>query len=107
MSRRRGTARPPADTRMPVGASDAADALVAGADVVERILASPRGIRWPGDVRAQAMRDAVHALDDDSRRVLLARLLVEEGQRLKHEAAASLTAQQPAPLSDGRVWRQG
>jgi hypothetical protein len=97
---------PPADTRPPVRASEAADALAAGADAAERVLASRRGIRWPADLRAQALRDAVHQLSDDARRLLLARLVVEEGQRLSHERGASFNAQQP-PSPDGRVWRQG
>lgn len=101
---KRREAAPPPDTRAFLRAPDASEAVRAGADAAGRILASPRGIRWPADLRAQALRDAVHALSDDDRRLLVCRLLIEEGDRLKVEAGASLNAPRAMPLSaDGRV----
>jgi hypothetical protein len=84
------------DTRPILSVDDAAKALEAGVEVVVSRL--PERPRWPDAPGWPALRRLFHGFADIERRALLARLLLEEGQRLARDAACGMNFR-PTPTA--------
>ena len=78
------------DTRPTVPPADVAAVIAAAAKLVVDQLKTDRPRLEVGD-RWGAVRAAFHVVPDDFRRAAIVRLILEEDDRIRHDAGASLT----------------
>jgi hypothetical protein len=78
----------PRDVRPTIPSSTIATAIVQAAGLIAAEVG--KNPRFKGDSFA-ALRTAFHVLPDDVRREALARLVIEEAERIAHDTAASWT----------------